>query len=45
MRDGRAEPPRLNPDNPKYRAAISAWQRLPLGLANRLGPMIVRNLP
>jgi FemAB-related protein (PEP-CTERM system-associated) len=45
LRDGRAEPPKLNPDNPKYRAAISAWQRLPLGLANRLGPMIVRNLP
>jgi FemAB-related protein (PEP-CTERM system-associated) len=45
LRDGRAEPPRLNPDNPRYRAAISAWQHLPLGLANRLGPMIVRNLP
>jgi hypothetical protein len=45
LSDGRAEPPRLNPDNPKYRAAISAWQRLPLGVANRLGPMIVRNLP
>ncbi len=45
LRDGRAEPPKLNPDNPRYRAAISAWQRLPLGLANRLGPMIVRNLP
>jgi FemAB-related protein (PEP-CTERM system-associated) len=45
LRDGGAEPPRLNPDNPRYRAAISAWQHLPLGLANRLGPMIVRNLP
>jgi len=42
---GGGEPPRLNPDNPKYRLAIRAWQRLPLAVANRLGPMIVKNLP
>ena len=37
--------PQLNPDNPKYRAAISLWQRLPLRMANALGPHIVKYLP
>jgi FemAB-related protein (PEP-CTERM system-associated) len=37
--------PRLNPSNPKFALAIAAWQRLPLWLANGLGPHIVRNLP
>ncbi len=37
--------PRLNPSNPKFAMAIAAWQRLPLWLANGLGPHIVRNLP
>jgi FemAB-related protein (PEP-CTERM system-associated) len=37
--------PALNPDNPKYRLAVRAWQRMPVALANRLGPHIVRNLP
>ena len=37
--------PELSPDNPKYRLAIRLWQRLPLPVANRLGPHIVRNLP
>ncbi|HEY7379200.1 MAG TPA: FemAB family XrtA/PEP-CTERM system-associated protein [Steroidobacteraceae bacterium] len=44
MRD-RKEPPRLNPSNPRYRLAVAAWQRLPLPIANALGPLIVRNLP
>lgn len=39
------ELPRINPDNPKYRFAVAAWQKLPLPLANWLGPHIVRNLP
>lgn len=38
-------PPTLNPDNPRYRLAIRLWQKLPLAIANRLGPPIVRNLP
>lgn len=38
-------PPALNPDNPRYRLAIQLWQKLPLAIANRLGPSIVRNLP
>ena len=37
--------PELNPQNPKYRAAIWFWQRLPLGLTRVLGPGIVRCLP
>jgi FemAB-related protein (PEP-CTERM system-associated) len=36
--------PQNNPLNPKYRLMIAAWQRLPLGVANALGPHIVRNL-
>ena len=28
----------INPSNPKYRLAVAAWQRLPLAVANRLGP-------
>lgn len=41
--DGR--PPReINPLNPKYRLQVAAWQRLPLRLANRIGPMIARGL-
>jgi FemAB-related protein (PEP-CTERM system-associated) len=36
--------PQNNPANPKYRAFIALWRRLPIGLANRLGPYVVRNL-
>ena len=36
--------PELNPLNPKYRLAIKLWQRLPLPLANRIGPLIARSL-
>ena len=36
--------PQNNPANPKYRAFIALWRRLPLALANRLGPLIVRSL-
>lgn len=34
----------INPLSPRYRARIAAWQRLPLGIANRLGPWIARGL-
>ncbi len=37
--------PDQGPSNPKFRLAISAWRRLPLGVANRLGPWIARQLP
>ena len=36
--------PQNNPNNPKYKFFIAAWRRMPLGLANWLGPHIVRNL-
>ncbi len=35
----------LSPDNPRYRAAIWAWKRLPLPLTKFLGPTISRCLP
>ena len=36
--------PENNPLNPKYRAFIALWRRLPLPIANRLGPLISRSL-
>jgi FemAB-related protein (PEP-CTERM system-associated) len=36
--------PDLNPLNPKFGALISLWKRLPLAVATRLGPMIVRGI-
>jgi len=37
--------PQADPQNPRYRLAIRCWRHLPLALANRLGPPIVRGLP
>jgi FemAB-related protein (PEP-CTERM system-associated) len=34
----------INPMSPKYRLQVALWQKLPLGLANRIGPMIARGL-
>ena len=36
--------PQANPSNPKYKALIAVWRRLPIGVANAIGPHIVRNL-
>jgi len=36
--------PENNPLNPKFRRFIQLWQRLPLAVANRLGPYIVKHL-
>lgn len=36
--------PQNNPNNAKYKLLIGAWRRMPLGLANWLGPFVVRNL-
>ena len=41
---GRDAIPQNNPSNAKYRLLIDAWRRLPIVLANWLGPFIVRNL-
>lgn len=38
------KPREVNPLAPKYRLQVAAWQRLPLWLANRLGPKIARGL-
>jgi len=34
----------INPLDPKYRFQVALWRRLPLWLANRLGPPIARGL-
>lgn len=36
--------PEKNPTNPKFSLAIEAWKRLPLPVANFIGPFLVRNL-
>ena len=41
---GRDAIPQNNPSNPKYKLLIAAWRRIPIGLANWLGPFVVRNL-
>ena len=42
---GGGELPNASPNNPKFRLAIAMWKQLPLGVANRIGPMIVRAIP
>lgn len=37
-------PPDLNPDSPRYRLLVNTWQKLPLWIANRLGPPLARHL-
>lgn len=39
------EMPNVSPVNPKYHAMINVWRRLPLSVANWLGPRLVRNIP
>jgi FemAB-related protein (PEP-CTERM system-associated) len=39
-----AQMPDLNPLNPKYAARVAVWKRLPLPVANFLGPLVVRNI-
>jgi lipid II:glycine glycyltransferase (peptidoglycan interpeptide bridge formation enzyme) len=36
--------PDVNPLNPKYRLLVNAWTRLPLPVANLLGPPLARSL-
>lgn len=40
-----ADVPMLNHSNPKYAVAIGMWRRMPLWLANLIGPHIIRHLP
>jgi hypothetical protein len=39
-----SSPREINPLDPKYRLKIAAWRKLPLWLANRIGPHIARGL-
>lgn len=41
--DGEA-PRDINPMSPKYRMQVALWQKLPLAVANRIGPLIARGL-
>lgn len=36
--------PEHNPNNPRYRLLIAAWKRLPLPVANAIGPLLARHL-
>ena len=36
--------PNLSPTNPRYEMMIEVWKRLPLPIANTLGPLIARYL-
>ncbi len=36
--------PDLSPKNPKYEVMINVWRRLPVAMANILGPSIAKNL-
>ncbi len=40
----KAELPEINPLNPKYRLMIATWQRLPLAVANAVGPLVARQI-
>lgn len=37
--------PSVNPNNPKYRLFINLWRKMPLTIANLLGPRVIRNFP
>lgn len=39
-----AAPREINPNSPRYRLQVAAWKKLPLWLANRIGPPIARGL-
>jgi FemAB-related protein (PEP-CTERM system-associated) len=39
------ELPDVSPRNPKYQLAVQLWQRLPLSVANCIGPLVVRSIP
>lgn len=39
------EVPLINPNNPKYRLFINLWRKLPMPVANFLGPKVIKNFP
>lgn len=38
------EVPEINPLNPKYALMVATWKRLPLSVANLIGPLVAREL-
>jgi hypothetical protein len=40
----RQELPEINPLNPKYRLMVDSWKKLPLPVANTVGPLIARQI-
>jgi serine/alanine adding enzyme len=42
---GGSDIPNVSPSNPKFQYAIALWQKLPLELTKRFGPLIVRTIP
>ena len=44
LASGRAMPDQ-SPKNPKFKLVIGTWRRLPLWLANAIGPRVVRDIP
>lgn len=43
--NGKTELPGLDKENKKYRTVIELWKRLPVSVANRIGPCIVKYIP
>lgn len=39
------EMPNVNPNNPKFARLVDIWRRLPLPVANFIGPIVARNFP
>lgn len=39
------ELPNVNPNNPKFERVVEMWKRLPLPVANLIGPLLARNFP
>jgi FemAB-related protein (PEP-CTERM system-associated) len=37
--------PTINPGNPKYRLFINLWRKLPVSVANIVGPKLIKNFP
>jgi FemAB-related protein (PEP-CTERM system-associated) len=41
---GAGAPRATNPNDPRYRLQVALWRKLPLVIANRIGPLIARGL-
>ena len=41
---GDTDIPNISPANPKYKLMVETWQKLPLWLSRRLGPLVAKDL-